>query len=64
MMHVTLRQLRIFETVAKHLNYSRASQELHLTQPAVSMQVKQLEGKVGIRLFEQVGKKIHLTEAG
>jgi len=64
MMHVTLRQLHIFETVAKHLNYSRASQELHLTQPAVSMQVKQLEGKVGFRLFEQVGKKIHLTEAG
>lgn len=64
MMHVTLRQLRIFETVAKHLNYSRASEELHLTQPAVSMQVKQLEGKVGIRLFEQIGKKIHLTEAG
>lgn len=64
MLHLTLRQLRIFESVARQLSYSRAAEELHLTQPAVSMQVKQLEANVGLRLFEQIGKKVHLTEAG
>src|SRR3989344_3848931 len=63
-MHLTLRQLKVFETVARHLTYTRASQELHLTQPAVSMQVKLLEGSLGAPLFEQLGKRIHLTEAG
>jgi LysR family transcriptional regulator, low CO2-responsive transcriptional regulator len=64
MKHATLRQLKIFEAVARHLSFSRAAEELHLTQPAVSMQVKSLEGQAGLALFEQVGKKIHLTEAG
>jgi len=64
MLHLTLRQLRIFESVAKHLSFSRAADELHLTQPAVSMQIKQLEDSVGLPLFEQIGKKIFLTEAG
>ncbi len=50
--------------MARHLNYTRAAEELHLTQPAVSMQVKQLEESLGIFLFEQLGKRIHLTEAG
>ena len=63
-MHLTLRQLKVFESVARHLNYTRASEELFLTQPAVSMQVKQLEGQLGVALFEQLGKRIHLTEAG
>lgn len=63
-MNVTFRQLRIFEAVARHLSFTRASEELHLTQPAVSMQVKQLEESVGLALFEQVGKRIYLTEAG
>ena len=63
-MHLTLRQLKVFESVARHLNYTRAAEELHLTQPAVSMQVKQLEESLGISLFEQFGKRIHLTEAG
>jgi len=62
--HLTLRQLKVFEAVARHLNYTRAAEELHLTQPAVSMQVKQLEESLGIALFEQLGKRIHLTEAG
>jgi len=62
--HLTLRQLKVFEAVARHLNYTRAAEELHLTQPAVSMQVKQLEASLGIALFEQLGKRIHLTEAG
>jgi DNA-binding transcriptional LysR family regulator len=63
-MHLTLRQLKVFEAVARHLNYTRAAEELHLTQPAVSMQVKQLEEGLGVALFEQLGKRIHLTEAG
>ena len=62
--HITLRQLKVFEAVARHLSFSRAAAELHLTQPAVSMQVKSLEEQAGLPLFEQVGKKIHLTEAG
>lgn len=63
-MNITLRQLKIFEAVARHLSFTRASEELHLTQPAVSMQVKQLEDTVGVPLFEQVGKRIFLTDAG
>lgn len=63
-MHVTLRQLDIFEAVGRHLSISRAAGELHLTQPAVSMQVKQLEEQVGMALLEQLGKRLHLTPAG
>ena len=63
-LHLTLRQLKVFEAVARHLSFSRAAAELHLTQPAVSMQVKQLEDSLGQPLFEQLGKKIFLTEAG
>ena len=63
-MHLTLRQLKVFESVARHLNYTRAAEELFLTQPAVSMQIKQLEASLGVALFEQLGKRIHLTEAG
>ena len=64
MLHFTLRQLQVFEKVANHLNYSRAAEELYLSQPAVSMQIKQLEGHIGLPLFEQMGKKVFLTEAG
>ena len=64
MFHFTLRQLQVFEKVASHLNYSRAAEELYLSQPAVSMQIKQLEAHIGLPLFEQMGKKIFLTEAG
>ncbi|HUW26600.1 MAG TPA: LysR substrate-binding domain-containing protein [Gallionella sp.] len=64
MLHLTLRQLQVFERVASHLNYSRAAEELYLSQPAVSMQIKQLEANIGLPLFEQMGKKIFLTEAG
>jgi DNA-binding transcriptional LysR family regulator len=63
-LHLTLRQLKVFESVARHLNYTRAAEELFLTQPAVSMQLKQLEENLGVALFEQLGKRIHLTEAG
>jgi len=64
MLHLTLRQLKVFESVARHLSYSRAADELHLTQPAVSMQIKQLEDNINLPLFEQLGKRIYLTEAG
>ena len=64
MLHLTLRQLKVFESVARHLSYSRAADELHLTQPAVSMQIKQLEDNISLPLFEQLGKRIFLTEAG
>lgn len=64
MKHATLRQLKVFETVARLLSFSRAAEELHLSQPAVSTQVKKLEERAGIALFEQFGKKIYLTPAG
>ena len=60
----TLHQLKVFETVARRLSFSRAAEELHLTQPAVSIQVKQLEGYAGAPLLEQIGRRIHLTAAG
>jgi LysR family transcriptional regulator, low CO2-responsive transcriptional regulator len=63
-MHITLRHLRIFEAVARFGSISRAAAELHLTQPAVSMQMKQLEEQIGLPLLEQVGKRMFLTEAG
>ena len=60
----TLRQLRVFESVADELSFTRASKKLHLSQPAVSIQVKQLEEGVGLPLFDHMRKKISLTEAG
>ena len=64
MFPISLRQLQVFESVARHLSHSRAATELYLSQPAVSMQIKQAETIVGLPLFEQQGKKIFLTEAG
>jgi LysR family transcriptional regulator, low CO2-responsive transcriptional regulator len=64
MRNATLRQLRVFESVARHLSFSRAAEELHLTQPAVSAQVRKLEDHAGVPLFEQLGKKVYLTAAG
>ncbi len=63
-MKITFRQLEVFEVVARLLSYTRASKELHLSQPAVSMQIKQLEENTGLPLFEQIGRKTYLTEAG
>lgn len=64
MLQLTLRQLQVFVSVARHLNHSRAAEELYLSQPAISMQIKQLELNVGLSLFEQIGKQLHMTEAG
>jgi DNA-binding transcriptional LysR family regulator len=62
--HASLRRLRVFEAVARHRSYSRAAAELHLTQPAVSMQVRQLESEVGLPLVEQMGRRLDVTPAG
>jgi len=63
-MHITLRHLKSFEAVARCGSISRAAAELHLTQPAVSMQMKQLEEQVSLPLLEQLGKRMFVTEAG
>ncbi len=63
-MNITIRQFQIFEAAAQHLSYTRAAELLHLSQPAVSMQIKQLENEVQVPLFERIGKKLFLTEAG
>ncbi len=62
--HATLHQLKIFDAVARHMSFARAAEELHLTPPALSIQVKQLAEAVGQPLFEQIGKKISLTAVG
>ena len=64
MRNVSLRQLRVFAMVARQLSFTRAAHELHLTQPAVSQQVKLLEAEIGLPLFEQIGRKVRLTPAG
>ena len=64
MKNVTLRQLRVFATAARHMNFSRAAEELHLSQPAVSTQIKEFASQVGLPLFERIGRKARLTAAG
>ncbi|WP_276570172.1 LysR family transcriptional regulator [Thiocystis violacea] len=64
MRHSTLRQLEVFEAIARLGSFTRAAEELHLTQPTVSMQIKKLTDAVGLPLCEQVGKKMYLTDAG
>lgn len=62
--NATLRQLQIFEAVARHGSFTRAAEALHLTQPSVSIQVKSLAEALGRPLFEQAGRRIHLTDVG
>jgi len=64
MKNATFRQLRVFNEVARHLSFARAAENLHLTPPAVTMQVKELEGHVGMPLFERQGKQVSLTTTG
>jgi LysR family transcriptional regulator, low CO2-responsive transcriptional regulator len=64
MKNLTFRQLRVFTEVARHLSFARAAETLHLTPPAVTMQVKELESAVGLPLFERHGRKVSLTTAG
>ena len=64
MRYTTFRQLEVFEAVARHSSFTRAAEELFLAQPTVSMQMKKLADGVGLPLFEQIGKKIYLTDVG
>src|SRR5213080_1375856 len=64
MKNATLRQLRVFSAVARHLSFARAAQELKLTAPAVSMQIKELETEVGLPLFDRSSRKVSLTMVG
>ena len=64
MRHATLRQLKVFEAIARLRSVTRAAEELHLTQPTVSIQLRQLTDLVGLPLIEQVGKKLYLTQVG
>lgn len=64
MKSVTFRQLRVFTEVARQLSFSRAAEALHLSPPAVTMQVKELEAQVGLPLFERQGRQVQLTMAG
>lgn len=64
MKNVTFRQLRVFTEVARQLSFARAAEHLHLTPPAVTMQVKELESQVGLPLFERSGRGVALTTAG
>ena len=64
MKNITFRQLRVFTEVARHLSFSRAAEALHLTPPAVTMQIKELEGHVGLPLFDRSGRQVTLTTAG
>ena len=63
LMRMTLRQLQVFNEVCDLRSYSRAAEEMSLTQPAVSLQIRQLEELVGQPLFDYVGKKLYLTDA-
>jgi Transcriptional regulator len=61
---INANHLKVFNSVANNLSFSRAAEELYTSQSSVSMQIKKLEEHLGIGLFEQLGKKIYLTEAG
>ncbi len=61
---LNLHQLATFQVVAKHCSFVRAAEELHFSQPAVSAQIRHLEKSLGLKLFDQIGRKTHLTQAG
>jgi len=62
--HSTMRQIEIFEAVARNESFTRAAEEMHLTQPTVSAQVKSFSEAIGMPLYEQIGRRIYLTDAG
>lgn len=62
--HLSLRQLQIFDAITRCGSFTRAAEQLFLTQPTVSMQIKKLEAGLGMPLFEQIGKQVYLTDAG
>ena len=63
-MNITLKQFKILEAIVEQRNYTKAANALFMTQPAISMQVKQMEEQVGLPLFERQGKQVSVTEAG
>lgn len=63
-MHLTIKQLQIIETIVQTRSYSLAAEHLHMTQPAISMQVKKLEHNIDLKLFERQGRRVVLTPAG
>jgi DNA-binding transcriptional LysR family regulator len=64
MKNLTIRQIRIFIAAAKHMSFSRAAEELNVTAPAVSLQIKEMEADIGVSLFARNGRSIELTSAG
>jgi len=64
MKNITFRQMQVFESIARNSSFTAAAEELFLTQPTVSMQIKKLTDTIGLPVFEQLGKRIFLTEAG
>lgn len=64
MKNLTLRQIKIFLSASKHLSFARAAEELHITAPAVSLQIKEMEADMGVNLFTRENRKINLTTAG
>lgn len=64
MKNLTLRQIRIFMSAAKHASFTRAAEELHITAPAVSLQIKEMEEDIGVSLFSRENRKVELTSAG
>ena len=64
MIQATLHQLKVFETTARLASFTKAAEELNITQPTVSSQIKQLTKVIGLPLFEQIGKQLYLTDAG
>ena len=59
-----IRDLQVFLAVTKRLNFTRAGEDVHLSQPSVSVRIRQLERELGVKLFEQLGKRVALTDAG
>ncbi|MDH5209451.1 MAG: LysR substrate-binding domain-containing protein, partial [Burkholderiaceae bacterium] len=64
MKNATLRQFRVFAATARHRSFSKAAEELHLTPPAVSMQIRELEEQVGLPLFDRSKRQVALTVTG
>ncbi|HIE40468.1 MAG TPA: LysR family transcriptional regulator, partial [Thiomicrorhabdus sp.] len=62
--HASLRQIQIFEAVSRLLSFTKAANELHLTQPTVSAQVKSFSESINMPLYEQIGRHIFLTDVG
>ncbi|GAW30658.1 selenium metabolism-associated LysR family transcriptional regulator [Carboxydocella sp. JDF658] len=61
---MNLNYLKVFHTVAKHQGFTKAAEELLISQPTISVQIKNLEQELGLELFQKLGRKVYLTEAG